>query len=82
MRHTIKYSYSPAIDAKRRLIVRADRPASPSSIHLGAFVGRRWALMNANTSPVTTSAESVATTDKNTFKSKWVLSSLLPGDRI
>ena len=67
----IRYSYKPAIVARRRLIVRADRPASPSSIltTLAPWRGARWALMKVKTSAVTTSVGSLATTVKKTFKS-------------
>jgi hypothetical protein len=67
----LKYSNNPEIDARRRLIVRADSPASPSSNRTTPRP-RRGALCcfkNVSTSRVLTSAGSLGTTVKKTFKS-------------
>ena len=63
----------------RRLIVRADNPASPSSRRttLAPCRGARWDEMKSKTSAVVTSAGSLATTEKNTFKSNAVASNVL-----
>ena len=57
-------------DDKRRLIVRADNPDSPSTnrITFGSPADR-CAVTNANTSAVVTPAGSFPTTVKKTFKS-------------
>ena len=59
----------------RRAIVLADRPASPSS-NRTTFPRRgvRCCAKNPNTSAVVTSAGSLPTTTKNTFKSYAVAS--------
>lgn len=52
-------------------MVRADNPASPLSSRttFGPRRGAFCAVMNAKTSAVTTSADSLATTEKKTFRS-------------
>jgi di/tricarboxylate transporter len=62
----------------RRLIVRAASPASPSASRTTPAPrrGARCAVMKASTSAVVTSAGSLATTPKNTFRSKAVASSV------
>ena len=74
----IRYSYSPVIEASRRLMVRADRPASPSSMRttVAPRRGSRCASMNASTSAPPISAGSLSTTEKNTFRSNAVASTV------
>ena len=58
--------------AKRRAIVAADSPASPSAIRTTFSLpprGRRWAVTNAITSAGRTSTELPVTTVKNAFRS-------------
>ena len=74
----IRYSNSPVTEASRRLIVRADSPASPSSIRTTSAPRRGWrcAAMNANTSASAMSSGSLATCEKNTFRSNAVASTV------
>ena len=67
----IRYSNRPVTEASRRLIVRADSPASPSSIRTtpAPRLGWRWAAMKDSTSAASTSSGHLPTTVKNTFKS-------------
>ena len=62
----IRYSNRPVTEARRRLIVRADSPASPSSIRTTDTPRRgcRWDRMNASTSASLTSTGSLPTTAK------------------
>ncbi|MFB4267828.1 hypothetical protein [Nonomuraea sp. GTA35] len=62
---------SPEMLASRRLIVRADSPASPSSRRttLASMRGERCILIKASTSTVVTSAGSLRIWLKNTFRS-------------
>src|SRR6476661_7905820 len=75
---TIRYSNSPVTEASRRLIVRADKPASPSWIRTTSAprLGCRWAAMNDNTSAPVTSSGTLATCVKNTFRSNAVASTV------
>ena len=75
---TIRYSNRPVTEASRRLIVRADRPASPSSIRTTFAPRRGWrcAAMNDNTSAPVTSSGTLATCVKNTFRSNAVASNV------
>jgi hypothetical protein len=65
---------NPDTVATRRLIVRADRPASPSARRttLPSPRGRRWMAMNSSTSPAVTSTDGLSTTEKNTLRSERV----------
>ena len=74
----IRYSNRPLTEARRRLIVRADNPASPSSIRTTDTPrrGRRWDPMNPSTSASLTSAGSLPTTAKKTFRSNAVASTV------
>ena len=66
--HANKNPNNPEIDDKRRWIVRADSPDSPSA-NRTTRRSPRWIVMNSNTSAVVTFSGSLATTEKNTFKS-------------
>jgi len=79
---TIRYSNNPATLDSRRAIVRADKPASPSSIRTTfSRRGVRCAAKNVNTSAEVTSAASLPTTSKNTFKSYAVASHVFTAPR-
>jgi hypothetical protein len=79
----IRYSNRPLTEAKRRLIVRADNPASPSSIRTTPTPRRgcRWDRMNDTTSASVTSAGSLPTTLKNTFRSNALASTVFGRQR-
>jgi hypothetical protein len=64
--------------ASRRLIVLAERPAAPSSIRTTRAPrrGARWAVMNSSTSALVTSAGSFSITEKNTFRSNALASTV------
>ena len=66
-----RYAYRPRTLDSRRAIVRAARPASPSSSRTTRSPrrGARCADKKANTSAALTTAGSLPTTSKNTFKS-------------
>jgi hypothetical protein len=73
-----RYSNSPVTEASRRLMVRADSPASPSSIRttVAPRRGRRCIWMNASTSASRTSSGCLPTTEKNTFRSNALASTV------
>jgi hypothetical protein len=79
----IRYSYSPASVARRRLIVRADSPASPSSIRttVAPRRGARCRAMKVSTSAGVTSAGSRSMIEKNTFRSNAAASTVFPRAR-
>jgi len=63
-----RYAYRPEIDDRRRAIVRADNPDSPSLIRT-TDRSPRWSATNSKMSAATTSMASLPMTVKNVFKS-------------
>jgi hypothetical protein len=79
----LNHPKNPDTVATRRLIVRADKPASPSASRttLPSPRGRRWAAMNSSTSLGVTSTGPLSTTEKNTPRSDRVAATVLGRQR-